>query len=110
MVWGDFFNHALDSWAQPTLCTAIGTCCLLQMDHKWHTQPCRAGTQRLASRLPARLCFGGDGTLLFHRERGERPPCALAASPQNSSLQSPSPFQGGSRRAASGDASALSSL
>lgn len=70
----------MDSAAQPTLRTATGTCCLLQMDHKRHTQPCRAGTQTLAPRSPARLRLG-EMAHCFCVKRGGNPPLAPANTP-----------------------------
>lgn len=93
------------------LSTAPGTCSLLQMDRARHARPCRAGTQMLASRSPARQCFGemarcycmGKGRGGGLNEADEPPylPWLWHPSP------SPSPFHGGSRCAASGGTSVL---
>lgn len=88
------------------LSTAPGTCSLLQMDRARHTRPCRAGTQMLASRSPARQRFGemaccycmGKGRRGGSTEAGE-PPCLPWL--WHLSLF-PSQFHGGSRCAASG--------
>ena len=69
----------MDFPSQPTLRTATGTCCLLQMDHKRHTQPCRAGTQMLAWHLPARLLLGEMAHCFCRGEGGE--PSTSAISP-----------------------------
>lgn len=86
----------MDSPAQPTPRTATGTCCLPQMDHKRHTQPCRAGTQMLASCLPAGLHLGEMAhCFCMGKEGGGSPPPALAVPPQHSAAELipiPKPF------------------